>query len=71
MTGAYTLSELAKRVDGSVRGSGEVVIRGVNTVSARTLRNILSGWFLTPVLSCIFALGIYFFSQLQFVPPAG
>ena len=34
MTGAYTLSELAKRVDGSVRGTGEVVIRGVNTVTA-------------------------------------
>ena len=47
------------------------LVKGVNTVSARTLRNILSGWFLTPIVSCIFSVAIYFVSQLQFEPPAG
>lgn len=59
----------SQAVIGCVLGIG--IVRGVNTVSARTLRNILSGWFFTPILSCIFSLGIYFISQLKFVPPAG
>lgn len=59
----------SQAVIGCVLGIG--LVKGVNTVSTRTLRNILSGWFLTPIASCIFSLTIYFFSQLQFVPPAG
>ena len=59
----------SQAVIGCVLGIG--MVKGVNTVNARTLRNILSGWFLTPVLSCICSLLIYFFSQLQFVPPGG
>jgi PiT family inorganic phosphate transporter len=59
----------SQAVIGGVLGVG--LVKGVNTVSTRTLRNILSGWFLTPIVSCIFSLAIYFFSQLQFVSPAG
>jgi PiT family inorganic phosphate transporter len=59
----------SQAVIGCVLGVG--LVKGVNTVSARTLRNILSGWFLTPIASCLFSLAIYFFSQLQFVSPAG
>jgi PiT family inorganic phosphate transporter len=59
----------SQAVIGSVLGIG--LVKGVNTVSARTLRNILSGWFLTPIVSCIFSVAIYFFSQLRFVPPVG
>jgi inorganic phosphate transporter, PiT family len=59
----------SQAVIGSVLGIG--MVKGVNTVSTRTLRNILSGWFLTPIVSGILSLAIYFFSQLQFVSPAG
>jgi PiT family inorganic phosphate transporter len=59
----------SQAVIGCVLGIG--LVKGVNTVSARTLRNILSGWFLTPIVSCIVSVAIYFFSQLQFVPPTG
>jgi PiT family inorganic phosphate transporter len=59
----------SQAVIGCVLGIG--LVKGVNTVSTRTLRNILSGWFLTPIAAGFFALAIYFFSQLQFVSPAG
>ncbi len=51
---------------GAVIGVG--LIKGIKTVSSRTLRNILLGWFLTPVVACFIAAALYFAINLQFVP---
>jgi PiT family inorganic phosphate transporter len=52
---------------GAILGVG--ILRGINTVSKRTLRNILSGWFLTPVVSSFIAIVLAFIIHLQYVPP--
>jgi len=51
---------------GAVIGVG--LIKGIKTVSRRTLRNILMGWFLTPVVACFIAAALYFALSLQYVP---
>jgi PiT family inorganic phosphate transporter len=56
----------SQAVIGAVLGVG--VVKGINTVSRRTLVNILIGWFLTPAISCFIAIALYFAVNLQFIP---
>lgn len=58
----------SQAVIGGVLGIG--IIKGAATVSLTTLRNILVGWFLTPVIACIIALLITFGLYLEYVGPA-
>ena len=57
----------SQAVIGGVLGIG--IVRGSNTVSGQTLKNILMAWFLTPVVSCFIALAIDFVSHLKYMPP--
>ena len=57
----------SQAVIGAVLGVG--MIKGINTVSRRTLVNILIGWFLTPVVASVIAIVLMFASQLHYVPP--
>ena len=56
----------SQAVIGAILGVG--VVKGVHTVRARTLRNILTAWFLTPVIACFIAVALYFAIHLQYVP---
>jgi PiT family inorganic phosphate transporter len=56
----------SQAVIGAVLGVG--LVKGINTVSRRTLRNILIGWFLTPAIACFIAVAIFFIVHLQYVP---
>jgi inorganic phosphate transporter, PiT family len=56
----------SQAVVGAVLGIG--LIKGVNTVSRRTLQQICLAWFMTPVVSCCLSLVIYFATQLKYVP---
>jgi len=56
----------SQAVIGGVLGVG--IIKGVNTVNVKTLRNIILAWFLTPIVSCLLALSIYFAVHLQYIP---
>lgn len=56
----------SQAVVGAILGVG--IVKGVNTVSRRTLTNILIGWFLTPAIACIIALALYFAVNLHFIP---
>ena len=51
---------------GAVLGVG--IVKGINTVSRRTLADILIGWFLTPVVASFNALALDFIVHLQYVP---
>ncbi len=51
---------------GAVLGIGAV--KGIKTVSKRTLTNILIGWFFTPAIACIIAGALFFAAHLQYVP---
>jgi len=51
---------------GAVLGVG--IVKGINTVSRRTLANILLGWFLTPVVASFNALALDFIVHLRYVP---
>ena len=57
----------SQAVVGAVIGIG--IVKGVNTVSKKTLKNILMAWFLTPVVSCFLALIIDFAYNLHYIPP--
>lgn len=57
----------SQAVVGAVLGIG--LIKGVNTVSKKTLQQICLAWFLTPVLSCFLALAIFFATHLKYIPP--
>lgn len=57
----------SQAVVGAVLGIG--LIKGVNTVSRRTLQQICFAWFMTPVVSCGLSLVTYFATQLRYVPP--
>lgn len=52
---------------GAILGVG--FIKGVRTVSRKTLGHILTGWFLTPVVSCFIAMVLAFMIHLQYMPP--
>jgi PiT family inorganic phosphate transporter len=56
----------SQAVIGGVLGIG--LIKGVNTVSRRSLVSILVGWLLTPLLACVLAVMLYFITHLQYVP---
>jgi len=56
----------SQAVIGGVLGIG--IIKGVRTVNRRTLFNILVAWLLTPVLSCLMALAIFFVIHLKYIP---
>ncbi|UCF89969.1 MAG: anion permease [Desulfobacterales bacterium] len=56
----------SQAVIGAVLGVG--IVKGINTVSRRTLTNILIGWFLTPVVACFIALALNFAINLRYVP---
>ncbi|MDJ0783078.1 MAG: inorganic phosphate transporter [Desulfosarcinaceae bacterium] len=57
----------SQAVVGAVLGIG--LIKGVNTVSRRTLQQICLAWFLTPMVSCCLSLAIFFATHLRYVPP--
>ncbi|MDZ7697995.1 MAG: inorganic phosphate transporter [Deltaproteobacteria bacterium] len=57
----------SQAVVGAVVGIG--IIKGIKTVAPRTLVNILLGWFLTPVVAMVMAVGIYFAIHLQYIRP--
>ncbi len=57
----------SQAVVGAVIGIG--IVKGVNTVSKKMLKNILMAWFLTPVVSCFLALIIDFAYNLHYIPP--
>ncbi len=56
----------SQAVVGGVLGVG--IVKGANTVSKKTLTNILLAWCLTPVVACFFALIIHFIAHLQYIP---
>ncbi len=56
----------SQAVIGAVLGVG--IVKGVNTVSRRTLANIFIGWFLTPAVSCLFAIALYVAVHLRYLP---
>ena len=56
----------SQAVIGAVLGVG--LVKGINTVSRRTLMNILIGWFLTPAIASFIAVAIFFIAHLRYVP---
>jgi PiT family inorganic phosphate transporter len=56
----------SQAVVGAVLGVG--IIKGIQTVSRRTLFNILVGWLLTPIVATVLALMLDFGIHLQYVP---
>jgi PiT family inorganic phosphate transporter len=56
----------SQAVVGAILGVG--IVKGVNTVSQRTLTNILIGWFLTPAGACFIARALYYVVNLHFIP---
>ncbi len=56
----------SQAVIGAVLGVG--IVKGANTVSRRTLTNILFGWLLTPAIACFIAVALYFVVNLRFIP---
>jgi PiT family inorganic phosphate transporter len=56
----------SQAVIGAVLGVG--VIKGINTVSKRTLFNILIGWFITPVIAFFIAVTLYIAIHLHYIP---
>jgi PiT family inorganic phosphate transporter len=56
----------SQAVVGAVLGVG--IVKGINTVSRRTLGNILIGWFLTPAVSCLMAVVLYIAVHLRYLP---
>jgi len=57
----------SQAVIGAVIGVG--IVKGVHTVSKKTLQNILLAWVLTPVVSCFIALIIDFTYNLHYIQP--
>ena len=56
----------SQAVIGAVLGVG--LVRGINTVSRRTLVNIFIGWFLTPAISCFISVSLFFAVNLHYIP---
>jgi len=56
----------SQAVVGAVLGVG--LVKGIKTVSLKTLTQIVLAWFLTPAIACAMALAIYFISNLRFMP---
>ncbi len=58
----------SQAIIGAVLGVG--LVKGISTVSKKTLVSILTGWFLTPVASCLMVILIFFIVHLQYMPPS-
>ena len=56
----------SQAVIGAVLGVG--IVKGISTVSGRTLVNILIAWLLTPAIAGFFATALYFTIHLQYLP---
>jgi len=56
----------SQAIIGAVLGIG--VVKGAETIRMRALYNILSGWFMTPILACFLAFFIQFLSHLRYIP---
>ncbi|RPH48295.1 MAG: inorganic phosphate transporter [Desulfobacteraceae bacterium] len=56
----------SQAVIGGVLGIG--LIKGVDTINRKTLYHILTGWFMTPVVACLFVVLTHFIIHLQYVP---
>ena len=56
----------SQAVIGGVLGIG--IVKGIRTVSRQTFRNILIGWFLTPVIACFLAFAFDFVINLHYIP---
>ncbi len=56
----------SQAVVGGVLGVG--IVKGINTVSQRTLLNILIGWFLTPAISCFISIVLFWAVNLHYLP---
>jgi PiT family inorganic phosphate transporter len=56
----------SQAVIGAVLGIG--LVKGVTTVSAKTLGHIVLGWLFTPLVACLLALGIHFGVHLRYIP---
>jgi PiT family inorganic phosphate transporter len=56
----------SQAVIGAILGVG--VVKGISTVSGRTLVNILIAWLLTPAIAGFFATALDFAGHLQYVP---
>ena len=56
----------SQAVIGAVLGVG--IVKGIRTVSTRTLGSILIGWFLTPVLASFIATALFFAIHLRYMP---
>ncbi len=56
----------SQAVIGAILGVG--IVKGINTISRKTLTGILIGWFLTPVVDSFFALVLDFVIHLHYIP---
>jgi PiT family inorganic phosphate transporter len=56
----------SQAVIGAVLGVG--IVKGISTVSGRTLVNIIIAWILTPAIAIFFATALDFTIHLQYVP---
>jgi PiT family inorganic phosphate transporter len=56
----------SQAVIGAVLGVG--IVKGINTVSRRTLLNIIIGWLLTPAIASFSATALDFATHLQYMP---
>jgi len=56
----------SQAVIGGVLGIG--IIKGVKTISRKTLRHILIAWSLTPIIACFLSMVIYFSVHLRYMP---
>jgi PiT family inorganic phosphate transporter len=56
----------SQAVIGAVLGVG--IVKGISTVSGRTLVNIIIAWILTPAIAGFFATALDFIIHLQYVP---
>lgn len=55
----------SQAVVGAILGVG--LVKGITTVSRRTLGHIFAGWFFTPVVGGLIAIAIHIVSHLQYV----
>jgi PiT family inorganic phosphate transporter len=56
----------SQAVIGAVLGVG--IVKGIGTVSTKTLKSILVGWFLTPAIAGFIAMVLFFAFNLRYVP---
>jgi PiT family inorganic phosphate transporter len=56
----------SQAVIGAVLGVG--IVKGINTISRKTLTGILIGWVLSPVVASFFALALDFVIHLRYIP---